>query len=89
MGDLTGTSGLSINKILTNVNRVLSEVQNAPPALQSAIATSLASSSEGKDIVFSKVRQGQIFSRVLIEPKVSERILLNISSKQNISYASN
>ena len=86
LGDLTGSSGLSINKVLTNVNRVLSEVQNAPPALQSSIATSLASSSEGKDIVFSKVRQGQIFSRVLIEPKVSERILLNISSKQKILY---
>ena len=86
LGDLTGASGGSINKVLTNVNRVLSEVQNAPPALQSAIATSLASSSEGKEIVFSKVRKGQIFSRVLIEPKVSERMLLNISSKQKIQY---
>lgn len=86
LGDLTGASGGSINKVLTNVNRVLSEVQNAPPALQSAIATSLVSSSEGKDIVFSKVRQGQIFSRVLIEPKVSERMLLNISSKQKLQY---
>jgi putative heme-binding domain-containing protein len=86
LGDMTGATGLTINKVLSNVNRVLSEVQNAPPALQSAIATSLASSSEGKDIVFNKVRQGQIFSRVLIEPKVSERILLNISRKQKMEY---
>lgn len=86
LGDLNVSSGLSINNVLMNVNRVLGETQNASPILQSAIATSLASSSEGKDIVLNKVRQGQFFSRVLIEPKVSERMLLNISSKQKMQY---
>jgi putative heme-binding domain-containing protein len=86
LGDLNVSSGLRINNILMNVNRVLGETQNAPPMLQSAIATSLASSSEGKDIVLSKVRQGQLFSRVLIEPKVSERMLLHISPEQKMQY---
>jgi len=86
LGDLKVSTGLSINKVLMNVNRVLGETQNAPPILQSAIATSLAVSSEGKDIVLNKVRQGQFFSRVLIEPKVSERMLLNISTKQKMQY---
>jgi putative heme-binding domain-containing protein len=86
LGDLTGSTGSSLNRVLTNVNRVLAEVKNAPPDLQSAIVTSLASSPEGKDLVFSKVRQGQIFSRVLVEPKVGERMLLNISPKQKKEY---
>jgi putative heme-binding domain-containing protein len=87
LGDLTGSTGSSLNRVLTNVNRVLAaEVKNAPPDLQSAIVTSLASSSEGKDLVFSKVRQGQIFSRVLVEPKVGERMLFNISPKQKKEY---
>jgi putative heme-binding domain-containing protein len=86
LGDLTGSTGSSLNKVLTNVNRVLAEVKNAPPDLQSAIVTSLASSPEGKDLVFSKVRQGQIFSRVLVEPKVGERMLFNISPKQKKEY---
>ncbi|WP_299359975.1 PVC-type heme-binding CxxCH protein [Mucilaginibacter sp.] len=86
LGDLTGSTGSSLNQVLTNVNRVLAEVKNAPPDLQSAIVTSLASSPEGKDLVFSKVRQGQIFSRVLVEPKVGERMLFNISPKQKKEY---
>lgn len=86
LGDLTGSTNSSLNQVLTNVNRVLADVKNAPPDLQSAIVTSLASSPEGKDLVFTKVRQGKIFSRVLIEPKVGERMLFNISPKQKKEY---
>ncbi|MCC8426866.1 PVC-type heme-binding CxxCH protein [Mucilaginibacter sp. UR6-11] len=86
LGDLTGSTGSSLKQTLTNVNRVLADVKNAPPDLQSAIVTSLASSPEGKDLVFTRVRQGQIFSRVLIEPKVGERMLFNISPKQKKEY---
>ncbi|MES2429141.1 MAG: PVC-type heme-binding CxxCH protein [Bacteroidota bacterium] len=86
LGDLTGSTGSSLNKVLTNVNHVLASVKNAPPDLQSAIVTSLSSSPEGKDLVLNRVRQGQIFSRVLVEPKVGERMLLNISPKQKKEY---
>jgi putative heme-binding domain-containing protein len=43
---------------------------------------SLASSPEGKNIIFRKVRKGELLPRTLIEPKVEERLLLNISEKQ-------
>jgi putative heme-binding domain-containing protein len=72
--------------VLANLNKVLADVKNAPPDLQSAIVTSLASSSDGKDLVLNRVRQGKIFSRVLIEPKVGERMLFNISPKQKKEY---
>ncbi|HCN84861.1 MAG TPA: dehydrogenase [Sphingobacteriaceae bacterium] len=86
LGDLTGSTGASLQPVLTRINNVLADVKDAPPALQSAIVTSLASSSEGKDLVFAKVRQGQIFSRVLVEPKVGERVLFNSSPKQKKEY---
>jgi len=86
LGDLTGSTNSSLTKVLANVNKVLADVKNAPPDLQSAIVTSLASSSDGKDLVLNRVRQGKIFSRVLIEPKVGERMLFNISPKQKKEY---
>jgi putative heme-binding domain-containing protein len=87
LGDLTGSTGASLQPVLARANKVLADIKDAPPALQSAIVTSLASSPEGKDLVFAKVRQGQIFSRVLVEPRVGERILFNSSAKQKREYA--
>ena len=86
LGDLTGSTGASLQPLLARINKILADIKDAPPALQSAIVTSLASSAEGKDLVFAKVRQGQIFSRVLIEPKVAERMLFNISAQQRRNY---
>jgi putative heme-binding domain-containing protein len=86
LGDLTGSNGSAINEVQAKVNKVLAQVKNAPPDLQSAIVLSLAGSPEGKDLIFRRVREGQIFSRVLVEPKVSERMLLNISPKQKKEY---
>lgn len=86
LGDLTGSTGASLQPLLARVNRILADIKDAPPVLQSAIVTSLASSPEGKDLVFAKVRQGQIFSRVLMEPKVKERMLFNISAQQKRNY---
>jgi putative heme-binding domain-containing protein len=86
LGDLTGSNGSSVNGVLAKVNKVLAQVKNAPPDLQSAIVISLAGSPEGKDLIFRRVREGEIFSRVLVEPKASERILLNISPKQKKEY---
>jgi putative heme-binding domain-containing protein len=68
------------------VNKVLGDVVNAPPDLQSQIVMSLASSPEGKNIIFRKVRKGELLPRTLIEPKVEERLLLNISGKQRKEF---
>ncbi len=70
------------------VNNILSKVNNAPPDLQSAIVMSLAGSAEGKNIIFRKVKRGELLPRTLIEPKVEERILLNISQVQQKEYQS-
>ena len=67
-------------------NKVLAAVNNAPPDLQSAVVMSLAASSEGKNIIFGKVKRGEFFPRTLIEPKVEERIMLNISQQQQQEF---
>jgi putative heme-binding domain-containing protein len=64
------------------INKVLADVTNAPPDLQSAIVMSLAASPEGKNIIFRKVKNGELLPRTLIQPKVEERIMLNISPRQ-------
>ena len=68
------------------VNEVLAKVKNAPPDLQSSIAMALASSPEGRNIIFRKVRSGELLPRTLIQPQVEERILLNISPRQKKEY---
>ncbi|MEX2232714.1 MAG: PVC-type heme-binding CxxCH protein [Cyclobacteriaceae bacterium] len=68
------------------VNRVLADVNNAPPDLQSAIVMSLAATPEGKNIIFRKVKSGELLPRTLIEPKVEERIMLNITARQQQEF---
>lgn len=68
------------------INKVLAEVKNAPPDLQSAIVMSLAASPEGKNIIFRKVKNGELLPRTLIQPKVEERIMLNISPRQQQQF---
>jgi putative heme-binding domain-containing protein len=68
------------------INKVLADVKNAPPDLQSAVVMSLAASPEGKNIIFRKVRSGELLPRTLIEPKVEERIMLNISPRQQQEF---
>ncbi len=68
------------------VNKVLADVTKAPPDLQSAIVMSLASTPEGKNIIFRKVKNGEFLPRTLIQPKVEERIMLNISRKQQEEF---
>lgn len=64
------------------VNRVLAEVTDATPDLQPDIMVALAATREGKDIIFRKVKNGELLPRMLMQPKVEERILLNISRQQ-------
>lgn len=68
------------------INKVLAEVKDAPPDLQSAVVMSLAGTAEGKNIIFRKVKNGELFPRTLVQPKVEERILLNISPSQRQEY---
>lgn len=68
------------------VNAVLADVKQAPPDLQTAIVMSLASTDDGKNIIFRQVRNGKIMARTLVEAKAEERILLGITPKQKQEY---
>jgi len=68
------------------VNKVLGDVRNAPPDLQSSIVMALAASPEGKTIIFRKVKNGELLPRTLIQPQVEERIMLNISPRQKEEF---
>lgn len=68
------------------VNQVLENVTGAPPDLQSEVVMALAGSADGKNIIFRKVRKGELLPRTLIEPRVEERLLLNISKKQKEEF---
>lgn len=65
---------------------VLSGVGNLTPGLQSNVAIALAGSAQGKAMLFEKVRSGAIFPRTLLQRKVEERILLNISKAQQAEF---
>jgi putative heme-binding domain-containing protein len=64
------------------LNKVLATVKNPSPDLQVSIASTLAATPEGKDIILSQVRKGTILARTLMMPKVQERLLQNITPKQ-------
>ncbi len=70
------------------LNKILSQVKNAPSDLQIAVVTALSSSPEGRDIVFQQVRSGVLVARTLLDPKVEERMLLNISARQQKEFES-
>jgi putative heme-binding domain-containing protein len=65
---------------------ILVGINNIPPDMQQLVALSLAGSSEGIDIIFQKVRKGEIFPRMLIQPKIEERIMMNITKKQQSEF---
>lgn len=68
------------------VNKVLSDVKDATPDLQPDIMMALAATPEGKNIIFHKVKSGELLPRMLLQPKVEERILLNISRQQEQEF---
>jgi len=68
------------------VNKVLALVKNAPPDLQSAVAVTLAGSAEGKKIIFEKIRKGEMQARTLIDPRVEERMMLNITTSEQKAF---
>lgn len=68
------------------VNKTLAEIKNVPPDQQQLLTTALASSPEGINIIFKKVKKGEIFPRMLIQPKVEERIMMNITKQQQAEF---
>lgn len=61
---------------------VLQDVNNLPPDLQRDVALALAATPETQEVLFQKVQAGNIFARALVDPKVKERLLLNISDQK-------
>jgi len=64
------------------VNEILKSIKNASPDLQNNIAFTLAGTSEGKDILFQQVKNKEMFPRMLLQPRVKERILIGIKPAQ-------
>ena len=76
LGEMDGSAMIS----------VLAEAQVLLPDLQRAAALALAASAATRDVLFKKVRAGEIAARSLIDAKVKERLLLHISSDQLQTY---
>jgi putative heme-binding domain-containing protein len=69
------------------VNKTLEGLKNIRPELQGTIAIALAGSPEGKDILLRKIKQGELLPRILLEPRVEERVLSKASSQQEKEFA--
>lgn len=54
--------------------------------VQLALLKSLAISSVGKDLIMAQVHTGTLYTRILVQPGIEERLLLNISSPQKARY---
>jgi putative heme-binding domain-containing protein len=68
------------------ITTMLAETVKTPPEVEASIVAALAGTTSGKEIVFEKVRKGTFMSRTLIDPRVEERILMNITPKQQAEY---
>jgi putative heme-binding domain-containing protein len=68
------------------VNQVLATIKNASPDLQKNMAFTLAGTPEGKHILFEQVKNKHIFPRILLQPGVKERIMLNITPAQKKTF---
>jgi putative heme-binding domain-containing protein len=69
------------------VNKTLEGLKNISQDLQPAVATALAGSSGGKDILFRKVKRGEVLPRILMDPRVEERVLSSASKQQEKEFA--
>ncbi len=68
------------------VNEILKDIKNATPELQNNMALTLANTAEGKDILFQQVKNKEMFPRILLQPRVKERILLGITPVQKKKF---
>jgi len=72
--------GKAVNIMLDGLKPIASE-------LQGAVALALAGSSAGKDILLRKIKRGEMLPRILLEPRVEERVLSNATQQQEKEYA--
>jgi putative heme-binding domain-containing protein len=69
-----------------SVNKALDQLKTIPPDVQQAVVIALAGSSEGKDIVYQKVKRGEILPRVLISPRAEEQLNAKATAKQKQEF---
>jgi putative heme-binding domain-containing protein len=61
------------------INNAFNQLKNIPVGLQEPVAIALAGSSDGKNILLDKVTRGEILPRTLIQPRVQEAFLQNVT----------
>jgi putative heme-binding domain-containing protein len=69
------------------INDELGSIKVIPTEAQEAVVVALAGTSEGKDIVFKKVRAGEILPRAITGPRAEERLLSNANARQQKEFA--
>ncbi|MEO5978895.1 MAG: PVC-type heme-binding CxxCH protein [Chryseolinea sp.] len=70
------------------INKVLDAIKVIPSEVQESVVAALAGSSEGKDIVFKKVKSGEIKPRALAGPRTEELMLSKATEKQQKEFES-
>lgn len=70
-----------------SINKVLDELKVIPPDVQEAVVVALAGSPEGKDIVYKKVKRGEILPRVLMASRTEERMMAKATGAQQKEFA--
>ncbi len=68
------------------VNKIFDGLKTIPVGLQDAIAAALATSPEGKDILFNKVRRGEILPRTIAQGRTQDLILSNATKQQQQAF---
>jgi putative heme-binding domain-containing protein len=69
-----------------SINKALGDLKTIPSDVQQEVVIALAGSSEGKDIVYQKVRRAEIRPRVLISPRAEERLNEKATPKQQKEF---
>lgn len=54
--------------------------------VQLELLKALAASSAGKDLIMAQVHAGTLYTRILVQPGIEDRLLLNISKAQKAKY---
>ena len=70
------------------INKAFDETVSIPAEVQESVVAALAGSQEGKDVIFRKVRAGQINARALIGSRTEELILNKATAQQQKEFTS-
>ncbi|WP_460674435.1 PVC-type heme-binding CxxCH protein [Larkinella ripae] len=61
-------------------------LKTATGDIQLELLKALAASPEGKDLILKQVRSGLLYTRILVQPGLEDRLFLNISPKQRAEF---